>query len=395
MDSFLFIGDYAKQIQADNLSQLIGGDSSILESIQSAAIEECRSYLESKYDTTDALRPITPHDSSKTYKAGQTVYLSPTAGSYAQTVGSFQYTADGTETVVYDPKLVNSSIVEIIRGVTPLLSSEYAFDSEAGTITFPEYLIEGEALTIIYTNAEIVSAPIYNPASTYAKYDITIKDGDVLQANDNILTPEAFNASHWSKIGTQYQTFYAAYPAEKFEEFTYYSIGKRIFYQDRIYIALRPTPTFTHDDKLQINISGTPTFRNIYPDDTEKGLLYWGAGEAYSIPANTEITDTDYWTPGDNRNQKLLQICIDVTLYHANARVSSKNIPDMRLIRYMGHGEDRETRGQRVLYPTYCALGWLQAAVIGEDIMPGLPVKQPVQGRRIRFGGNQKNVNSY
>jgi len=45
MDSFIFYGDYAKQIQADNLLQVIGNDLTILDSIQLAAVEECVSYL--------------------------------------------------------------------------------------------------------------------------------------------------------------------------------------------------------------------------------------------------------------------------------------------------------------------------------------------------------------
>ena len=72
-----------------------------------------------------------------------------------------------------------------------------------------------------------------------------------------------------------------------------------------------------------------------------------------------------------------------------------RNIPELRVVRYMGEPADRETRGQRILYPTYCALGWLQAAAIGNDITPDLPVIQPEQGMRIRFGGNQKVTNNY
>ena len=65
---------------------------------------------------------------------------------------------------------------------------------------------------------------------------------------------------------------------------------------------------------------------------------------------------------------------------------------ELRIINCIGNQPDRETRNGRVLYPTYCALGWLQAASIGDDITPELPLLQPAQGGRIRFGGNFKNV---
>lgn len=75
MDSFLFIGDYNKQMQSDALSQIIGGNSQILEGIQRAAVEECVSYLKQKYDTDLEFEPVTKHDISKVYKAENTVYL--------------------------------------------------------------------------------------------------------------------------------------------------------------------------------------------------------------------------------------------------------------------------------------------------------------------------------
>ena len=98
---------------------------------------------------------------------------------------------------------------------------------------------------------------------------------------------------------------------------------------------------------------------------------------------------------GDARDAKLLQVCVDITLYHLHARISSRNVPELRETRYKGSPEDRETRGQRVLYPTYSALGWMQASVIGNDITPNLPLLQPNKESRISFGGKTKNENSY
>jgi hypothetical protein len=88
-------------------------------------------------------------------------------------------------------------------------------------------------------------------------------------------------------------------------------------------------------------------------------------------------------------------ICIDIALYHLHARISPVNVPELRIHRYMGLAEDRAMKAGRVIYPTYSALGWLQAAADGTDITPELPKLQPAKGARIRYGGNPKLINSY
>ena len=314
MDSFIFYGDYAKQIQADNLLQVIGNDLTILDSIQLAAVEECVSYLKQKYDTAQAFQVITQHDTTKAYKAGQTIYL---------------------------------------------------------------------------------DAPAYDATKTYALGILVSQDGKIYKCTTAITVHETFTIAHWTFVGNQNAIYYAKYSETPFNYKTIYAVGNKVFWKDKVYTCRITTQILDHEAQLQIGIAGTSKIANIFPDDPIKGVQYWGVGVAYSVPAETEITNTNFWTLGDNRDQKLLQICIDIALYHAHCRISPRNIPELRIIRYIGHGEDRETRGQRILYPTYCALGWLQSAAIGNDVTPELPLLQPAQGGRIRFGGNQKNTNNY
>jgi hypothetical protein len=51
--SYLITSDYKKQIQSDNLSQITGNDTSILNSAELTAIEETQSYLVQKYDLSN------------------------------------------------------------------------------------------------------------------------------------------------------------------------------------------------------------------------------------------------------------------------------------------------------------------------------------------------------
>jgi len=316
MDSFLFIGDYYKQIQADALTQIIGGSNQILEAIQRAAVEECISYLKQKYDTTLEFEPVTQHNRTLSYLAENTVYL---------------------------------------------------------------------------------NAITYDPTATYALNAYTLYNGSVYECSLAITIPETFNPEHWTLLGLQYDLFYAILPYPTFNYQSFYNVGEQVFWRNKTYTALLQTQVLGHDDKLQINQAATDTILNVFPDDPVNGVKYWGDGVDYSVPANTDLSNTTYWASGDNRDQKLLMICVDIALYHVYARIAPRNIPDLRIHRYMGDSQDREkdTGGKRILYPTYSALGWLQAASIGDDITPELPLLQPAQGGRVRFGGNFKNINSY
>jgi len=313
MDSFIFIGDYYKSVQSENLLQIIGNDLTILESIQRAAVEECISYLKQKYDTSQAFQPVTKWDKTKSYNAGQTVYL---------------------------------------------------------------------------------DAPAYDATKTYALGVLTLQLGNVYQCSTAIIAHEAFTASHWTLLGVQYALYYAAYPKGLFNYKTVYEKTNQVFWRNKTYTCQIKTSILDHEAQLQIGVAGVSSISNVFPDDPIKGVQYWGSGTSYTIAANTAITDSA-WTQGDNRDQKLLEVCVNIALYKAHMRIAPKNIPELRIINYIGNGEDREVRGQRVLYPTYCSLGWLQSAVIGNDITPELPLLQPEQGGRIRFGGQVKTINNY
>ena len=75
------------------------------------------------------------------------------------------------------------------------------------------------------------------------------------------------------------------------------------------------------------------------------------------------ITETEFFTEGDNRNPKIVDVTIDVLLYHMHARISPRNIPDLRRLRY--DGDDPSQRGG--------AVGYLKQVQKGV-ITPNLPI---------------------
>jgi hypothetical protein len=313
MDTFIFYGDYAKQIQSDNLLQVVGSNTQILESIQAAAVEECKSYLKQKYDVSRAFNPVSQYNPATLYHAGNTVYLNATA---------------------------------------------------------------------------------YSATATYALNILTLQVGKVYICKTAITVAEAFTIGHWTLLGNQYDIFWAAMSKTEFDSSTLYNPGDEVYWNGKTYVCRQGTLILSHEEVLESGSSNTQQIVNILPDDAAMGQKYWGTGTSYTVPALTLITNVTYWTPGDNRDQKLLMICIDIALYHAHARIAPRNTPELRTHRYIGLPEDRTTVSGRVVYPTYSAIGWLQSCANG-DITPEMTIIQPTSGRRIRFGGNAKLNNTY
>jgi hypothetical protein len=108
---FLISKDFAKQIQSDNLNQVIGGDATILAAAQLQAIEEATSYLIQKYDLTNEFQNIYPWSNANIYAASNRVYLDApayiiatayTAGQYTTYLGNF-YLCTASTTGAFAP----------------------------------------------------------------------------------------------------------------------------------------------------------------------------------------------------------------------------------------------------------------------------------------------------
>lgn len=292
---YLIPNDYKKQIQSDNLNQVIGSDLSIQLAAELAAIAEAKSYLVQKYDTAQEFTDTMPWSPTTTYKAKSRVVL----------------------------------------------------DSAA-----------------------------YSATSIYPLNSLAIYQGKAYICTTAINTGEAFNPSHWTLLGNQYDLFYAALPYPEFVYTHYYALNYRVYWKGKTYICQRPTVTTSHEVALQLGQVQNIPLQNVFPDDPTYGVLYWGTGVAYSVPAGTMPTDATKWTAGDNRDQQMVTYVIDLVLYHVHSRIAPRNIPDLRVKRY----DD--------------ARAWFKACAKG-DVTPALPLLQPKQGMRIRYGGAVKNNNTY
>lgn len=73
--AYLIFSDYKKQIQTDNLLQIVGNDLNVLHTAELQAIEEAYGYLSQKYDTSQEFTSTDPWSPTKAYNAGDRVYL--------------------------------------------------------------------------------------------------------------------------------------------------------------------------------------------------------------------------------------------------------------------------------------------------------------------------------
>lgn len=109
---------------------------------------------------------------------------------------------------------------------------------------------------------------------------------------------------------------------------------------------------------------------------TEESELYFAT--AITTAGESPESAPTKWTKGDNRQQYLLTIFVDIMLFHAHSRINPRNIPDFRISRY----DD--------------AIAWLKMVNSGK-VTPAFPIKADpvVEFRNIQYGTTKINTNTY
>lgn len=261
----------------------------------------------------------------------------------------------------------SAAVVEL----TSYLTQKYDCSKE-----FTDTLLWNRSTAYKGNNRVYLNADAYSNATVYATNDLCLQAGNVyISIAGN--AAHAFNAAEWTLIGSQYAFFYVTLPHPEFNAANIYAKGDQVWWKDKVYTCVLPTVVPTHAGQLQAGSYSNLPALNIFPDDSVNGVRYWGTGTAYSVTAGTLPTDDTKFTAGDNRNQQLVNYCIDVALYTIHSRIAPRNVPDLRVKRY----DD--------------TIKWLTNVAQGKTITGALPLIQPLQGQRIRWGGEVKRNNNY
>lgn len=157
-----------------------------------------------------------------------------------------------------------------------------------------------------------------------------------------------------------------------------YAVDDRVFWSPAAYDA---TDTYVADDQVSFDIGTSEINEKIYIANTSvaagetplthpaKWDLKADNNTFYTCIATTLAgdlpTDVTKFTAGDNREPKLKTVVIDIALYNMHARITPRNIPEIRQIRYDGAGNKDKSEH---------AIGWLEKVQKG-IITPDLTVR--------------------
>ncbi len=272
-----------------------------------------------------------------------------------------------------NPKLKGWAESAALEEIKSYLRAKYEVDAEfTETQKYSHTAATYKAGDRVY-----LDAPLYNDKKTYVLNELTLKSGEVYFCNNAITVAEEWTVGKWTKLGAQYDIFYAKYPKDKFDIEGVYAKGDQVFWKGKTYTCVIPTQALSHDSKIQYQSTTQYPLGNVYPDDTENGVKYWGAGVTYSIAAG-QLLVTTIFAPGDNRNQQLVNYVLDVIIYHLYRRIPPAVVPEIRVLSYQA------------------AISWLIKVSKGEEVVPNITKKQPKNtGSRIRYGSRPKQENYY
>ena len=266
--------------------------------------------------------------------------------------------------------------------------------------------------TNIYTNTATfapksryeLDALAYSATSTYAVGALVLQAGKVYSCKTAINTGEAFNASKWNLAGNQYDLVYVDLPYAYYNYSTSYHKGDKVFFKGKAYMCrvdnINVSPLDTNLGVDYWGVGYSVSFTGYYPWSGTTGINAYNALTAYSVndkvvyngqvytclTANTGQTptlDVKYWAPitwvyGDNRSQQLVGIILDCALRKMHVLIAPNNVPQVR--------EDNYD----------LAIQWLkEAGGQNNAITADIPLIQPLQGKRVRWGSNPKNINTY
>ncbi len=286
----------------------------------------------------------------------------------------------------YSQNIQSAQITQLTGGSSAvLLGAELTAIEEITSYLIQKYDTAAEFTDTVVWNPDTIykakdrfylDGPAYSSSGTYALKAFTLQAGKIYICTTAITVGEAFNISKWTLLGSQYDLFFVTVPKPEFDYKTIYSIGDEVYWKNKVYECKIASTLYNHNQTLQYYDSSNLPPINVAPDNNLNGIKYWGSGVSYSVPAGTYPTDTTKFTAGDNRSQKIIDCVVDIALYKIHSRIAPNNIPQLRVDNYDS------------------AIVWLVKCGKG-SVTANIPLIQPNQGKRIRFGGNIKNENSY
>lgn len=382
-NQFLTFKDYAMQIQAEDLGQILNEPSlmcdwkgnfswtalqpntqRILLECESVAIEEISSYIRARYIMNEAI-PQTQYfigNGWAGYSSGATFF--------------------GKNLISYSEPCY-------------LSSTTYSFGQRLSFC--------GNIFQVAYTGTTSAVTPVYSSITIAVGFNTPYSGCTAVLSGQPYVYVTGQDSLYFSNL-----------PIVEWNQYQNYNQGNLVWYQDNIYQAKQnvqgTSPAQSQNLDIRYGIPSVQSFLGVYPDlnlnaytlalmmpsvNTNEWSLYSGpvnsyfTGTTYYFSGVTP-TNTTYWTKGDNRNPQIRMYCIDILLYHLYQRISPRNIPALRQERYNGQisGDSIQGRGEGG------AIGWLMSVQKGK-VNLHVPNIVPTQGGDILWGGYPKYNNAF
>lgn len=357
--AFLLLTDYLELISQTALDQITDSDMGRVTRMELEAIGEMKSYLSQRYNVDVAFADLNNFNIASVYNVGNRVKwtVSEVYSNQATWVTSNVSGVFNTGELVTADNGATGQLVGLIGANTFLaLTGDWATAvSITGNVT-------GET-------ADIATVAVYVVGDLVVGSD----DNIYLCAVDTLLNPIS-NPTEWgTALAANDSLFYNISPALSYNGDMVYQVGNTVVFMGYVYTAKRTV---------------VPGFQPLRADGTVD-TYYWNQGAAATTTTGILPSNTTYWAPGDNRDQQLVQHCIDICLYHLHARINPRNIPELRMVRYDGNGPDQKGG----------AIGWLKNVAAGK-INANIPQRYEfgtVPGVSIAYGNstNLRNQTSY
>ena len=340
----------------------------------------------------------------------------------------------------YDRIILDAELNQITDTDTGLVTlAEYTSRAEVYKWLKQKYYLDWEftdtniySQSVVYTgnNRVELNFPAYDDTKTYAIGDL-VSNIDSNEVNQQYVCKIAitiaapFDPTKFTNIGVQYDLYYLQLPYPLFQLIKgFYKPGDIVFWKGNLYICQKGTQQLDRNNRIQAVYDQDIPYPNIFPDDPQNGVSFWGnpmpyiiAGLVPNIPVSTYtawsslttytqgskvsftingtptlfisqktqiniIPETDItawipytWTFGDNRDQLVVKAMVNFSVFNLYPRTTVDAEPTAREI----------NRNQ--------SIAELKGLALGDFNEDKLVIIENQIGINTQFGGAVKNVN--
>lgn len=412
--SYLIPNDLNRLIQDVSLNQIISGNPLLTLQAQATALTEVKSYLSAKYDIALEFKDVVVYNPASIYFATDRVYLDAPVYNSAVTYILNQLTLNAglvyyCSTLITVPEAFNVAHWTLLG---------FQYDMFFASYPFPLFDINGcyKIGDNVYWNGHTYTCKI---ASQGTGQEESLQYRKTYRIPYRNVFPDASPCNSWGPLGSNYWTDHGVYAIPAGSLISQSAAPVFTFFQTRydLFITGGVTPGFpadgtnkkytdattslkgwkyslerigqeilTPDIDYTVDIDGNFTLTQgpgvvIEPDEKFVLKFYPVVSETEPDPLPSGMTIEQlilaYFTKGDNRNQQLVTICMDIMIYTLYRRIPPAVVPEIRIFAYQQ------------------AKQWLNNVAKGNEIVAAIPKIQPPQGQRTRMGSNVKAINTY